>query len=188
MYHFYSPFPKRRMYQVVLTLGKSCSICYVNIFYGYEDIFIKKTRTFAHFIHHPGLLARKPAWLPETKYLLYFTCSYNLRSFNTSHLYKEYLPAVLSKSTDRQDLHSVWPSTSWYCPGGTSLTACASGFVFVFSQWAIGTSSQAAGVLSPADRLQRSTVLYLIILPELWPPVEFVWAAVNLQFSYKYIQ
>ena len=38
------------------------------------------------------------------------------------------------------------------------------------------------------SQIQRSTVLYLIILPELWPPVEFVWAAVNLQFSYKYIQ
>ena len=35
---------------------------------------------------------------------------------------------------------------------------------------------------------KRSTVLYLSILPELWPPVEFVWAAVNLQFSYKYVQ
>ena len=28
----------------------------------------------------------------------------------------------------------------------------------------------------------RSTVLYLIILPELWQPVEFVWATVYFQF------
>ena len=34
----------------------------------------------------------------------------------------------------------------------------------------------------------RSTVVYLIILPELWPPVQFVWATVYLQFWYKYIQ
>ena len=37
-------------------------------------------------------------------------------------------------------------------------------------------------------RHERSTVLYPIILPELWQHVEFVWAAVNLQFSYKYVQ
>ena len=29
---------------------------------------------------------------------------------------------------------------------------------------------------------KRSTVLYLVILPEIWPPVDFVWATVYLQF------
>ena len=37
-------------------------------------------------------------------------------------------------------------------------------------------------------KITRSTVVYLIILPELWPPVEFVWTTVYVQFWYKYIQ